>query len=363
MQRYRDMPIKKSVGLKMLRNLVFFLLLIAFTFWILFKDQDLNELFETIKSVNIIYVFASILLMLLVYLTESINIRSVLVSLGEKKISIFKALKFTWIGFFFSAITPAATGGQPVEVYYMTKEGITTANGTLAMMLQLCGFQISTLLIAILCALVNPSILSGGILWIFILGLVLNAFVLTMMFIGIFSKKITKKIVNFFIGILKLVKVKNLDIKKKKIEEGLSQYNKSAKFVKTHKMEFFKSIVRVFIQVLFLHSIPFFVYKAFGLTGYSYIELLSIQSILYIMVCSIPLPGSIGVSETLFLKLFGGVFGELVLSSAMLVNRFVSFYFYILVSAVVVIVNGAKMKKVDGEMDLDVKEVEEYKSS
>ena len=358
MQRYKDMSLRKASNLKMFRNLILFILLIGVTFFILFKDQDMNELFNTIKSVDLFYVFISALLMLSVYLSESFNIKCILKALGEKNISIFKALKFTWIGFFFSAITPAATGGQPIEIYYMNKEGIGSANATMAMMLQLCGFQLSVLLVAILCVIINPSILSGGILFFFILGLALNAIVLTFMFIGIFSKKITKKLVNFFIKILKCVKVKNLDVKKKKIEEGIAQYNDSAIFIKTHKIEFFKSIVRVFIQVLLLHSIPFFIYKAFGLSGYSYIEVLSIQAVLYIMVCSIPLPGSIGVSETLFLKLFGGVFGELVLSSAMLVNRFVSFYFYILVSALVVIVNAVKMKNVKGQIDKDVMEIE-----
>lgn len=344
MEKYKDMSLRKRSNIKMIRNLFFFLLLIGFTFWFVLKDKDINELFNTIKSVDLKCVLISILLMLMVYLTESFNIRCILQALGEKRLSIFKALKFTWIGFFFSAITPAATGGQPVEIYYMNKEGISSANATMAMMLQLCGFQISTLLISIICVIIYPSVLSGGIIWFFILGLVLNALVLTFMFVGIFSKKITKKLVDIFIKLLALVRIRNLDRKKVKFEEGLAQYNKSANFIKAHKAEFFKSIVRVFVQVLFLHSIPF----------------LSIQAILYIMVCSIPLPGSIGVSETLFLKLFGGVFGELILSSAMLINRFVSFYLYILISAIVVIVNAVRMKNVTGEIDNSVKEVEAY---
>ncbi len=358
MERYRDMTIKKKSNLKMIRNLVFFILLIVLTYMFIFKDQDINELVSTIKSVDLLYVFISILLMFAVYFSESFNIKCILKSLGEKNISIFKALKFTLICFFFSAITPAATGGQPVEIYYMNKEGISSANATMAMMLQLCGIQISVLLVSIFCVMINPSILSGGLVWLFALGIFLNSIVLLFMFIGIFSKKITKKLVNFAIKLLKIVRVKNLDKKKEKIEEGLTQYNDSAKFIKEHKAEFFKSIIRVFIQVLISHSVPFFVYKSFGLSGYSYIDLLSVQSVLYIMVCSIPLPGSIGVSETVFLKLFGGIFGELVLSSAMLINRFVSFYFFILISAAVVIVNAIKTKDIKSKIDKDVDEID-----
>ena len=38
------------------------------------------------------------------------------------------------------------------------------------------------------------------------------------------------------------------------------------------------------------------------------------------MVCSIPLPGSIGVSETVFLKLFGGIFGVIISFALPVVN-------------------------------------------
>lgn len=242
MERYRDMTIKKKSNLKMLRNLILFIALIIFTFWYIFKDQDIKELITTIKSVNLMYIIIGAGIMLLVYLTESYNVRNILVALGEKKLSLIKALKFTWIGFFFSAITPAATGGQPVEIYYMTKEKISTANGTMAMLLQLCGFQISTITISIFCALINPSILTGGIIWFYLLGILLNGTALAFMLIGVFSKKTTTKLVNLFIKLLKLLKVKKIELKKKKIEEGLNQYNESAKFIKEHKTEFIKSI-------------------------------------------------------------------------------------------------------------------------
>ena len=123
MERYKDMPLRKVANLKMIRNMVFFLLLIIVTFFFIFKDQDIGDIINTVKSANLFYIFISILLMFSVYLSESFNIKCILKALGEKNISIFKALKFTWIGFFFSAITPAATGGQPVEIYYMNKEG------------------------------------------------------------------------------------------------------------------------------------------------------------------------------------------------------------------------------------------------
>ena len=358
MEKYRDMTIRKRSNVKMIRNLVFFILLIIVTFIFIFKDQDFNELVKAIKSVNVLYIILGAIVMLMTFLVESYNIRCILVSLKEKKLSMLKALKFTWIGFFFSAITPAATGGQPIEVYYMTKEDISTANSTMAMLLQLCGYQISAISLSVICAIINPSILKGGLVWFYLLGLTLNGFALTFMMISIFSKKITRKIVDLGIKILKIIRIKHIDKKIEKIEEGLKQYNKSSDFILSHKSLFFKSVLRVFMQIVLFHSIPYFIYKGFGLTGHNFFYVFSMQAILYTTVSSIPLPGSVGVSETLFMRIYTTVFSTAILSGAMLLFRFISFYLYIIISATVVILNAVKMKDTLGSIDKDVQEIE-----
>ena len=358
MQRYRNMKIRKRVNLKMIRNIVFFLLLIIFTFWFLFKDQDLGELLKVLKSSNKIYILLCIFLSFCVYLVESINVRSILCALKEKKFSILRALKYTSIGAFFSAITPAATGGQPVEIYYMSKDDIQPHNGTLAMLIQLCGFQISTISLSIICAILNPGLLGDGVIWFYLLGIIINGVALVFMLLGVFSNKTIKKMLSFFVKMLRKAKVKNIDIKVKKLEKGLEEYASSSKFIKENKIEFVKGILRVFVQIIIFHSIPYFVYKSFGLTGSSFWELFSTQAVLYTTISGIPLPGAIGVSETLFLKLFGGVFGSALLSGAMLLYRFSSFYLFVIIFMIVVIVNAIKMKNVESRIDKDIKELE-----
>ena len=358
MEKYRDMTTRKRANLKMTRNLIIFIALIVFTFWFIFKDQDLNELVKAINNVDIKYIIDGAFLMFLVYLMETINVRSVLISLGEKKFSIIRAFKYTAIGTFFSAITPAATGGQPIEIYYMAKDGIKTTNATMAMLMQLCGFQISTLLLSIISALLNPSLLKDGIIWFYLLGISINAFALIIMLLGTFSNKMAKFFLKISLKLMKLAKLNNYELRKQKLEEGLIQYRESANYIKNNKIEFVKAIFRVLIQISIYHSIPYFIYRAFGLNKLSFFELFSMQAVLYTTVSGIPLPGSIGVSETLFMKLFGRAFGKNILSGAMLLYRFVSFYFYIIIFAIIVVINAVKKKDIESEIDKDVKEIE-----
>ena len=358
MEKFRDMKVRKKANIIMIRNLVLFVLLIVFTFWYIFKDQDINELINTITVSDKKYVFIGLLLMFFSYMMESINIRSILISLGEKKFSILRAFKYTAIGAFFSAITPGSTGGQPAEVYYMTKDGIKATNGTLAMLVELCGFQICSIFLSILCAILNPSLLKDGIIWFYIFGIVANGCVLTGMLLGMFSKKITKKFIEFIIKLMKKMRIKGYEKKKEKLEEGIAQYIESAKFIKENKIVFIKGVLRVFVQVALYHSIPYFIYRSFGFNSLSYFDLFAMQSVLYTTVAAIPVPGSIGVSETLFMKLYGIAFGKSLLSGAMLLFRFVSFYIYIMIFSVIVIVNATKAKRIIGDIDKSVIEIE-----
>ena len=328
---------------KILRNFIFFIALIIFTFWFIFKDQDFNELLEVIRLANSFYILLGILIMLMYFLMESINIKCILKSFGNK-ISIFSALKYTLIGFFFSAITPAASGGQPMEIYYMRKDGIPVAHSTLSLLIQLCGFQISTLSLGIICIIINSSLLNGGFIFLFILGVLLNLSALTLLLIGIFSKRLTKKLVIFFIKVLEFFKVKDIDERKEKINAALVTYNESSIYIKTHKNEFIKAILRVFVQVLLYYSIPFIVYKSFGLNEYNILKLISLQAVLYCTTSGIPLPGAIGISEGVFLGIYGTIFGNELLSSAMLLFRGITFYLFVIASQLVVIINSIKTK-------------------
>ena len=361
MEKYRDMTLRKKSNIKMIRNLIFFILLIIFTFWFIFKDQDLNELKKAITYADPKYILLGIILAFFVYLMESINVRAVLLSLGEKKFSIIRAFKYTTIGAFFSAITPAATGGQPVEIYYMSKDGIKTSNGTMAMLMQLCGFQISTIGLSIICAILNPSLLSGDIIWFYLLGILINGFALAVMLVLTFSNKSTKIIYKFLVGIMNRMKVKNRERKIEKLEEALNQYKESSEYIKKNKIEFVKSIFRVLIQITIYHSIPFVIYKAFGLSKLNFFELFSMQAVFYTTVSGLPLPGSIGVSETLFLRLFGSAFGKKLLGGAMILYRFVSFYLYIVIFAVIVVINAVKSKDIVSDIDKDVRYIEKEK--
>ena len=323
---------------KILLNCFLFTLLFIITYAIIFKDKSINTVLYSFNSLKYIYLIIGFGMAFLYFLVESYNTKKILESFNQK-ISILKSLKFTLIGFFFSSITPASSGGQPMQIYYMSKEKISVSHSTMALLINLCGYLISTIFLGILCAIFNPNIVNGKILYLFIIGTFFNSLSLTFTMICIFNQKLALKLVNIFLSILAFFKYKKIDILRRKLFKELEIYNESANYIKANKQTFMKAVVRSFLQLIIYHSLPFFTYRALGLSSTSIFEFIILQSILHCIVSSIPLPGTIGINETVFLFLYGGIFGEFLLTDALVIHRFFSFYLFVIISLLVLICN------------------------
>lgn len=333
---------------RMIRNFIFFILLIIITFWILFKDESISMIFEILGSIKPQYLLIGILCMLLYLACEAINIGRTLKALNEKS-SFMKNFKYALIGFFFSSITPAASGGQPMQIYYMHKDQISVSNSTLALLINLSSMQIITISFAFISLSFNYQFLNKVLIILFIIGISLNLSALALLLIGIFSKRMSKGLVNIAIKVMKFFKVKNVEEKTEKIENELTKYQESAVYIKNHKMVMVKVVLTTAVQFLFYYSISYWTYRALGLNESNILQMVTMQSILFATVSGIPSPGAVGVTEGAFTELFRTIYPEGMMSSAVLLNRGINFYLFVLISGIIVIVNQIKWKKIDKE--------------
>lgn len=329
---------------RMIRNLIIFIILIILTFYIILKDQNITEIFSIFQNVKKQYILIAILSMCIYVVCESINIGRTLKNLNEKT-TFWQNIKYALIGFFFSSITPAASGGQPMQIYYMYKDNISVANSTLALLINLSSMQIVTISIALVSVIFNHKYLNGTLIGFFILGILLNASALTLLLIAIFSKKLLNKMINFVIKIMKKFKIKNIEDKQMKLEAELAKYQNSSDYIKNNKMVILKILLTTYIQFIAYYSVSYWVYCSFGLSGHNFIEIITIQSILYATVSGIPSPGAVGVTEGGFIEIYKLVFPTNMISGAMLLNRGISFYLLVAISGMITLINLFKNKK------------------
>ena len=341
---------KKSNIKKVLVNLVIFILLIILTFSLVLKDQDVSQIFSAVSKVKKQYILLAVAAMSIYILGEAINITRILKELGEKS-NFISNIRYTLIGFFFSAITPAASGGQPMEIYYMHKDNISVAHSTLALLMQLCSLQTVTITVGIISAVLHFEVLKSGLIYLLILGIILNSSALMLLIIAIFSKRLSEGLIKFAVKVLNFFRIPNVEKKQEKLEKELESYQTSAKYIKEHRILMLKTVFTTVIQMIAYYSVPYWIYLAFGLTQYNVFEILTLQAVLYATVSGIPSPGSVGVSEGGFLGIFKNAFPETVISSAMLLTRVANFYLFIIISAIIVMVSTFREKRQEKKLE------------
>ena len=96
-------------------NVIFMAVLLAAVFYVLLKDQDLNDILNAMKGAKKFDMVLSMLAALVYVIMEGFSMQIILYSLDFKKQGL-RCIKYSFIGFFFNAITPSASGGQPMQV-------------------------------------------------------------------------------------------------------------------------------------------------------------------------------------------------------------------------------------------------------
>jgi len=329
---------------KYFSSTIIFIILIILTFKLVFKDQSISEILQIVKNVNKKFILIAVISMCIYVVCEALNISRTLKNLNEKS-SFWRNIKYALIGFFFSGITPAASGGQPMQIYYMHREKISVANSTLTLLINLCSMQIVTISLALISVTFNYKYLTGPLGGFFVLGIALNMSALILLAFAIFSKNSLKKIVDFFVKIVKKLKFKHADQIEQKIKEEVEKYQVGSEYVKGHKKLMLKTVLTTFVEFIALYSVTYWVYRSFNFNEYNIIQIISIQSILYGTVSGIPSPGAVGVTEGGFIEIFKSVFPQGLLRSAMILNRGINFYLLMVVSGIVTIANATRVKK------------------
>lgn len=327
-------------------SIVFFVILLLLTFYLIYKNNDIDAVISSLNNISYEYIVIGGLLVIVYLFTESIYIKLILKSLNSK-IRLWQGFVYSCIEFYFSAITPSSTGGQPAQAYYMHKDGIPFTKSSITLLLNTITFKLVLLILGFIAIIFFPHLIFNNsklFTFIFLFGIIVNSLVIFACAMLMYSKKWIKAIANFCINIgVKLHIVKNKENALEKFNTHLADYQESAKYIKNHISLSIKVCLITLIQRLSMFSIAFIVYKAFGLTGYSYIELVVIQIVIAIAIDSLPLPGGIGASEAMLLLIYSKVFGDNIALPAMLVTRGISYYSCLILSGIVVLINHLRI--------------------
>ena len=155
----------------------------------------------------------------------------------------------------------------------------------------------------------------------------------TFMMILVFAPGLAKWIMVKGLKIIEHVRIlKPKKARLEKLEASMDQYHATAAFWASHKRIILNVFIITFVQRCILFTVTYWVYRALGLHEYGILTVTILQAVISVSVDMLPLPGGMGISETLYMVMFVPVFGPLLLPS-MLLSRGISYYGQMLISA------------------------------
>lgn len=315
------------------------LVLIAVTLIVIFRDTSLGEFWTAVRSANPYWLLGALGSSLLAALMFGVALHLALRVLYGRPLSLIRNLGFGFVGQYYTSVTPAGIAGQPMQLYYMIAYGVDVSYASLSLLLvnaahQLVVLLIPTVLFPFRAALILDNL--GGFLWFFVLGSLINIGLILFLLFAMFSKTFAERIVHKVIAMLTKIRiVKHPERIEQRVHDQIVLYQKGAEVFKRHKWLLFAELGSYIVLLGSQFVIPYFVYRAFNLSTFGAVDFIALQSVLYLAVCFLPIPGSAGASETGFVQLFRVLFHSALIVPAMLLSRVASFYFILILSGAV----------------------------
>ncbi len=242
----------------------------------------------------------------------------------------------TLIGLFYSNVTPGATGGQPMQVVAMRKRGVPSGYTTSALAVKFFCFEMALLLTGLILWIFHWGFAFehiGDSKWLIFIGFFLNGLVVAAVVLLAINKSIVRGILRLCMKLgKKLHLIRNEERVNARLTAAMNDFHYSVHML-THRP---KHLTCIFLlscmQVLCYMSIIYCVAMALGVKEYSYGQLITLQYLLYIGASFTPLPGASGTQEGGFYLIFNQIFPPHQLLGALLIWRFFTYYFSMIVS-------------------------------
>ena len=324
------------------KNKFFFILLLVLTIIVLYfslKDHFFSIIYQ-LQNLNIFWLLVAVLLVIGYWLFTSLAMYNISKKF-KSDIKFKNIFKLNVITQFFNGITPFSSGGQPYQIYALKNEDIDVVNSTNITIETFVAYQTALIFLGLVAVVSNfflklfPNV---SILRIFvIIGFIVNTLVGVLLFIISFTKRFNKFILGFVINIgSKLKLIKDKDTAGVKINEYVNNFHNGAKHLLKDKKNLALVVLFQFCGLISLYLVPLPILFGMGDFGSVNIATAIITSA-YVMVIGsfIPLPGGTGGLEYSFISFYGYFAIDPKLTALMLVWRFLTYYFGMIVGAIV----------------------------
>ena len=358
------------------KYIIYVLILVVFSvaaIYFTLKD-DAEAIFNSIASADYKYLLLGLLMVLISYSLNGLFLMF-LTRIYNKKYKFGQSVANHLIGKFFSGITPSASGGQFVQAYTFTKQGVAVSNAasilfmafiihqSVAILFSTITFPLKFQQMMAFTQTINILGFEFNLIMLSAVGFVINIFVLLGLFFLAFSKKLHHLLVYGGIGLLKKLKIfseEKAEKTRNDIETKVATFRVELKRLLTNWKVLLITIILAFLDMAVNNSFPYVMGLAVGapMSG-DIIDGICMSNYVGLITMMIPIPGAAGGAELVFQFMFSTFLGTSAnyVNSINLLWRFFTFYLPVFIGALVFFFYGASPKKDVIKIDNDMKSI------
>lgn len=329
---------KKRLNLTLIFNILIVVVSISLITYFCVSDDGLIDLLNSNVKLNIFWIIMAVAFQLGNMFLDSL-LTYIYVKREVKSFSLLDGIKSSCVGSFFSAITPSSTGGQPMQVLFLSKKNIDPGYSTSCFMQKFLVYQITSTVFSITALILRfdffVNVIKTPILWLFVILGFFSQVIVTSGFIVVsFNKQLSAWVIKLADKLMKKIKfIKNPEKYTNMLNEQVETFHKGNKELFKNPKLMIKSYIIVFVQVLMIMLIPYCIYRGFYINQESPINMICSQAFVALASAMIPLPGATGAAELSFSVFYNMFFGQANLKSALLIWRVITYYGVIIICA------------------------------
>ena len=336
----------------------FLLGLMIITVYLVLKSLDISTLSDVIAMVKKEYLLVGGVAILFYIVLEGV-ILQIIINEQNKLKNHFVGFKLAIMGFYYNLVTPFASGSQPVQIYVLNKYKVPLSKATGIITNKTILYQVVTTAYCTIFIFMNANKLKYDLktdMPFVMLGLAVNLFTFIIAFLAIINTPKIKEICHRVVSYLLRFKLfKFFKSKEDGIDSFIDEYTESIKFFMKNKKLLVTTVTLTVIQISCYFSVAYWIYRAFNLTGYSFIYLMTLQVYLYMAISPIPTPGNIGANELAFFTIFKRVFPQTLLGYAVFLYGGFMYYLILISSGIFTIYYHYRMDKKNEYTKISVK--------
>ena len=344
-----DEEVKKNSKKGTIFNFILIITIFAGLLIYMINVDGIDNIINLLHQVNYNWVIAGLICLIIYWICEAITLHVPLKRMYKSQ-NFGNSVKVSMIGQLFNNITPFSSGGQPMQAYELTKTGKRVSDSLSVLMLKFIVTQIALVVTTVIIVFAEFDffkMLMHDYLWVAILGFGVNIVAIIVAIIAGINKKLITSIVNPIIKLSGKIHIfKQPDKVIDNFDKSMDNFSGQFKVMKSEKLMVLKMFVVAVIQSMSYYSITYMVYKAFGNSEITFLQIIPAQAFLLLIMTFVPTPGSGLGAEGGFYLLFNSIFKKGTINMSILFWRIYTFYLPIIVGALFLIpIKAKKVKK------------------